>query len=521
MSEMTNHSNFSAADIEKYWQGQLTPSQMHVLEKAALEDPFLADALEGYRERSHGQAMGKDMQELEQRLRARVEEKETRTTAFGYWWKIAAAVLVLVGGVWLYRFTNTGNQSAELAKNDAFLHAPARVPSTASAATDSVQATPPATTTTTASANADYKTTSRQAEAKTSLYDDTTREKREVTSIPPSSVHKVNSYYSFDSTSATVHSPAASYSDAKSVSVEQSLQGRVAGVDITKRKKNGTIVKADAFSSDSIADMAKATSREDLLKKLPGIRVTNNGEIISQGEKIKKDTIEGLVRPLGSTQQRLAIQDKELRISIRGTNPQFNSISGQVVDNRNQPVQGASIMIPGSKVGVSTDNNGYFSLKTRDTAVNVSIASVGFQQQNAQLRNNVSNLGPNNGNQIVLQPASAELDEVVVIGYGTQRKKDVTGSVSVRVLNAEPVVGWDKYNNYLTANKKIPDSSAVPHGFVVVRFTVSRSGKIRNVKIEKSLNKTLDAEAIRLVKNGPAWRVLKGRRAKASVMVGF
>ncbi|HEY4149888.1 MAG TPA: TonB family protein [Chitinophagaceae bacterium] len=484
MSEMTNHSNFSAADIEKYWQGQLTPSQMHVLEKAALEDPFLADAMEGYRERSHGQAMEKDMQELEQRLRARVEEKGSRTIAFGYWWKIAAAVLVLMGGVWIFRFMNTKNQSAELAKNEPFKQVPA--PAAANAGTDSVQVTPPATTTTTANANADFKTASSQVEEKTSLYAD--KEKHQL-------------YYRRDSPSITVAPPAGT---ARSASVDKNLRGS----------------KASATPGDSAADMAKITSVDDLLKKLPGVEVKNNGEIISKREKIKKDTVEQQVHAYGSPQMKYS-PGKDVKITIRGTSPQFNSINGQVVDNRNQPVAGASVTVPGNKVGVATDNNGYFTLKTRDTAVNASIASVGYLQQNVMLRNNVSSFGPNNANQIVLQPASAELDEVVVIGYGTQRKTDRTGSVSVRVLNAEPVVGWDKYNNYLTANKKIPDSSAAVHGFVVVRFTVSRGGKIRNVKIEKSLNKTLDAEAIRLVKNGPAWKVLKGKRAKASVMVGF
>ena len=93
--------------------------------------------------------------------------------------------------------------------------------------------------------------------------------------------------------------------------------------------------------------------------------------------------------------------------------------------------------------------------------------------------------------------------------------------MSIHVLDAEPVVGWDEYNQYLEKNKKLPDSTAAVHGMVVVRFVVTNKGVLKNFSIEKSLNEALDAEAIRLVKEGPSWRLLKGRKAKASVMVNF
>ena len=48
MANDNNIKKFTAIDIEKYHKGLLSPKEMHDLEKAALEDPFLADALEGY-----------------------------------------------------------------------------------------------------------------------------------------------------------------------------------------------------------------------------------------------------------------------------------------------------------------------------------------------------------------------------------------------------------------------------------------------------------------------------------------
>ena len=49
MSEQPKNINhYSLADIEQYLQGKLSPAEMHELEKAAVQDPFLADAIEGY-----------------------------------------------------------------------------------------------------------------------------------------------------------------------------------------------------------------------------------------------------------------------------------------------------------------------------------------------------------------------------------------------------------------------------------------------------------------------------------------
>jgi hypothetical protein len=67
LSEEKKYKNYTAADIEKYHRGLLSPAEMNELEKAALDDPFLADALEGY-----GATMvnvSSDLSELEKKIR--------------------------------------------------------------------------------------------------------------------------------------------------------------------------------------------------------------------------------------------------------------------------------------------------------------------------------------------------------------------------------------------------------------------------------------------------------------------
>lgn len=95
MSEEKNIINITAADIEKYWQGKLSPAEMHAMEKAAMNDAFLADALEGYKNASLA-----DLDLLKERLDKRVGAvvpilnlKRKRFT----WVRAAAAIIIIIG----------------------------------------------------------------------------------------------------------------------------------------------------------------------------------------------------------------------------------------------------------------------------------------------------------------------------------------------------------------------------------------------------------------------------------------
>src|SRR4051812_28756626 len=76
-------------DIEKYRKGELSPSQMHALEKKALSDPFLAEALEGS-EQISGEDFSKDIYELKTRINTR---KKVVWTPL----RIAAGIFLIVG----------------------------------------------------------------------------------------------------------------------------------------------------------------------------------------------------------------------------------------------------------------------------------------------------------------------------------------------------------------------------------------------------------------------------------------
>jgi len=102
------------------------------------------------------------------------------------------------------------------------------------------------------------------------------------------------------------------------------------------------------------------------------------------------------------------------------------SITGKIVDETNQPIPGAVVAIKGTQKGAPADVNGNFKLTSIPAgAITLRVTFVGYTSIEKIL--NVT------GNTIVdfnMIPESKSLNEVVVIGYGTERKKDLTGSIS-------------------------------------------------------------------------------------------
>jgi TonB-linked SusC/RagA family outer membrane protein len=102
---------------------------------------------------------------------------------------------------------------------------------------------------------------------------------------------------------------------------------------------------------------------------------------------------------------------------------QANAISGVVYDQEGKPLQGASIRVARSNMGTSTDKEGRFTIQAAEgDSINISIVS--FLERTFVVTRETRY-------EIRLEPKNAELSDVVVIGYGTAKKKDVTGAVSV------------------------------------------------------------------------------------------
>ena len=118
-----------------------------------------------------------------------------------------------------------------------------------------------------------------------------------------------------------------------------------------------------------------------------------------------------------------------------GAFAQNKTVSGTVLDKTGESVIGASVVVKGTTNGTITDFDGKFTLSNVPSNGTIQVSFVGYKTINVPVKGQ-SNL------QIALEEDTETLDEVVVVGYGVQKKSDVTGamtSVSAEQLTARPV----------------------------------------------------------------------------------
>jgi len=105
----------------------------------------------------------------------------------------------------------------------------------------------------------------------------------------------------------------------------------------------------------------------------------------------------------------------------KNVNPQ-KSIKGQVNDENGMPMPGVSVLEKGSKNGTTTDFDGKFTLKVENENTVLVVSYLGYVTREVTLKGEPSIT-------IKLQKATTSLDEVVVVGYGKMKKKDLTGAI--------------------------------------------------------------------------------------------
>ena len=126
---------------------------------------------------------------------------------------------------------------------------------------------------------------------------------------------------------------------------------------------------------------------------------------------------------------------RKAEIEIKSVNQTKRKISGVVTDTTGEPIIGANVVVKGTTDGSITDIDGKFSLDVPE-GTTLEISYIGYLTQTIPVRNKSSF-------QITLQEDTQKLDEVVVVGFGTQKKVNLTGSIGTvkteEVLKSRPV----------------------------------------------------------------------------------
>lgn len=214
-----------------------------------------------------------------------------------------------------------------------------------------------------------------------------------------------------------------------------------------------------------------------------------------------------------------------LFISICG-NAQGIEVRGVVKDKSTQePITMASVIIKGTTIGTVTDSDGKFSIKAPSETETLEVAFIGYHKF-------TTIIGTQRSLDIQLEEDLAELGEIVVVGYGTQRKKDITGAVSQigeKLIKEVPVTNLNAALQGRAAGVQVVSGDHAPGGGVSVNIrgksSISQSGEpiyvVDGVIMQGTLNNINpnDIQSIDVLKDASSAAIYGSRAANGVVIV--
>jgi len=157
--------------------------------------------------------------------------------------------------------------------------------------------------------------------------------------------------------------------------------------------------------------------------------------------------------------------------------PGKRTITGTVVDETNQPLPGVTVVLEGTTTGTITDFDGKYSLTLGDETGNLMFSYIGYQPQTFPIpETNVLN--------VQMKEDTQEISDVVVVGYGVQRKSDLTGSITS--------VGTDDFNAGLISSPEQLINGKVSGVQIMQNSGSPTSGSTIRIRGGASLNASND-----------------------------
>lgn len=493
MSNGSNIPQFTAADIEKYHRGLLSAAEMHALEKAALEDPFLADALDGYAEpAAQPQA---DLADLQARLAKRLEEKEETKVIplpgskrqLAPWWKAAAAAVLLVGGAALYlQLRNTGESPVTpiaQASEKEQPHIDAKDKTETPVAGNNGFFNPDS-------------LTGQQSVAKGENAAPAFNKAEAITQPASSGVAKETSAPAAIEQAAPVAVPAPNEP--------------VATIIPVPAPQDAVIARNKKEAADKEAQEGALARQQSQQREVAKARVQTSDNPGLNQELKRKQALRDASTGLDNNNNNAVAYNYN-----RQYNQRANVFRGRVTDPDNNALPFANITNPVDNIGTYADANGNFILTSPDSVLSVQVRSIGFENRQYAMRSQAPS------NQITLQEDRSLNARVL----DTIRRVRSVASNTMIHEEPEPADGWNNYDTYIANNLQIPETVRMMDvgssgAEVEVSFEVNRYGQPVNIKIVRSTCTKCEQEAIRLIKEGPLWKK-KGRKSKTRVTLSF
>lgn len=197
------------------------------------------------------------------------------------------------------------------------------------------------------------------------------------------------------------------------------------------------------------------------------------------------------------------------------------SVSGRVIDANKEGIIGASIVEKGTAHGTITDFDGNFTIDVESGSILV-FSYIGFKQQELQAKERM---------EVVLQEDTEELEEVVVIGYGTVKRKDVTtaiSTVSTKDMEQRPIVSAAQALQGKAAGVAVMQPTGAPGGemSIRVRGTTSFNGSndplyvVDGVPVDNlKFLAPNDIESMQILKDASSAAIYGSRAANGVVLI--
>lgn len=446
-------------DIERYVRGELTPSEMHALEKEALNDPFLAEALEGVEQAGKDNFLF-DLHKLNRSVHNRTRKRKSRSlTMWGWPTGIAATLLLIaVSGYLVVSLL----RDQEVRQHAMQKESPPAEDTRKSPDSLNVGSGPVA----------------------------QTEEPKEETSA-----HKERS------------SPSVKPSGPADVKDKVAAEEKPVDQDIALEKQ---------LLAEQKAEEEQAEELEAAREQLAIADVVETPVRDEHASELKKKTDGSQLA--GATERRAKAAEVPSRVpSVSSTLlPDSILIKGKVLSAEDgHALPGVNVIMKGTTKGTVTDASGNYQLSVPAQNTSLLFSFIGFETEEVPVADQPEV-------NVELTEDVASLSEVVIVsGYGSAN--DATAPETFHAAEPQTgrsdfkdyLENSVKYPEEAIKNKT--------EGKVTVRFTVEPSGQLTGFEILKGIGSGCDEELIRAIKEGPAWRSAKqaGRAVSDKVKVRY
>lgn len=302
-----------------------------------------------------------------------------------------------------------------------------------------------------------------------------------------------------------------------------------------------------SVNAQTVSKVFKEQTLKTVLKEIEsqtGLSIIYQKDEINENKKVNATfentpVVEALSSILDKSLE-VNLKNKMIVISLKKQMPgddktKVRSINGKILDENGEPVIGASVAIQGTTLGSITNIDGEYTLANVPENAEVTISFIGYQTLTFKANDKALQ-------NVTLKEDSEMLDEVVVVGYGVQRKRDVTTSISSMKASelAVPVSSVDQALVGKMTGVQVSQPNGIPGGglsikvrgsgsitagteplYVVDGFPMSGeagNGTGQNVSPLSSINMN-DIESIEVLKDASAAAIYGSRGANGVVII--